>query len=61
MSSLFYEIKNSSFRNEKDFNSVRNKISKINSRNLIDEAIYIGKKLSYKNKQNNNINIKEDL
>lgn len=59
MSSLFYEIKKNEFRNEKYFNSATtDRISKINPKKLIDEALLIGKKISYKNKKND---IREDL
>ena len=46
---------------EKDFNNLREKISEINTDNLINEALYMGKKISYKNKNLKNITIKDDL
>ena len=58
MSSYIYQIKNNEFRNEKDFIAQTDKISKINPKKLINEALLIGKKHSYRTKKTN---IKEDL
>ena len=58
MSSYIYQIKNNEFRNEKDFIAQTDKISKINPKKLINEALLIGKKHSYRAKKTN---IKEDL
>ena len=46
--SSFSEIKKNEFKNLKDFNTAKNEISKINSEKLIQEALYLGKKRSYK-------------
>ena len=59
--SSFSEIKKNEFKNLKDFNTAKNEISKINSEKLIQEALYLGKKRSYKKNTHRIIHLKDDL
>ncbi len=42
--SSFCEIKKNEFRNKKDFESAKEKVSEVNAEKIIQEALYIGKK-----------------
>ena len=48
-------------KQEKELNNLREKISEINTDNLINEALNMGQKISYKYKNLKNITIKDDL
>ena len=60
MSSLC-DLKKNEFKREKDFKLARDQISKINADDVIKEALYIGKKNSFKKNPYKNILIKDYL
>lgn len=49
--SSFCGLNNYEFKNINEINSAKNIISKINSENIIKEALNIGKKKTYKKKK----------
>ena len=59
--SSFCEIKKNEFRNQKDFKSAREHISKVNAEKLIQEALYIGTKKSCEKRPNKQILFADDL